>query len=471
MESEAGNFALSRSAAFAARPLALRGRIFELRVLLDVSAVAVALAVAFLLRFQLGLLEITESSALTVRAHLVACVLWSSALVIALWANRLYDEDTLFVGGGEFSRILRSTLEATAVLSTFVFVTQSFYVSRSWFAVTVLASAALLIGERLALRTLLRREHLAGRRRRPAVLVSKLDDEWRDWPFEDAHEFEVVGRVDPVDFESFIESGESDALGGDSAIVLRARDFSHDEFWRVLLLSGERRWSVFVHSPVRSVGRDRLTVREVAGQTIVKVAPPVLNGGSAVQKRALDVAISALMLVTLAPLMIAIGIAVLVTSGRPILFLQDRVGRGGKTFRIVKFRTMHPGADERRDADWTTRDDPRRTRFGRWLRRTSVDELPQLWNVLKGEMSLVGPRPERPSLVQGFERDMTWYRFRRRMRPGITGWAQSHGLRGNTSLESRVQYDNWYIENWSVWLDLRILLLTIREIVRGEHAY
>ncbi|CAN0572453.1 unnamed protein product, partial [Laminaria digitata] len=145
---------------------------------------------------------------------------------------------------------------------------------------------------------------------------------------------------------------------------------------------------------------------------------------------------------------------------------QRRVSLGGDTFWIWKFRTMLQVGDESKleDAQWTSRDDPRITRIGRWLRRTSLDELPQLFNVLRGDMALVGPRPERPELIDRFREDWRGYMLRQQVKAGMTGWAQVNGLRGDSSLRKRLQYDLFYIRNWSIWFDLRILLLTM---IRG----
>jgi exopolysaccharide biosynthesis polyprenyl glycosylphosphotransferase len=444
-----------------------------LRPMLDALSIAIALGAAFFVRFGLGWFEVTEASAPTASFHLVASAMWMLGLLCALAINRLYDEDTLFPGAGEFSRVLRSIFEAGAVLSGFVFLTQSFYVSRSWFALVLVLSGLTLWVQRSLFRRRLMQQRRQGRRRRPAILVGR-EQGWEDWPFEEDNEFEVVRRIAPDEFDGFCEAldgaGDAGSLE-DAAVVLRARDFTHDEFWRILLMAGERGWSVFVHSPVRSVGRDRLTLRELAGQTIVKVAPPVLTGPRAAQKRLFDVVVAGSLLLLLAPLILLIALAVLFSSGWPVLFKQERVARGGGVFRMLKFRTMRRVAQDDSAPAWTAEDDPRRTPLGRFLRRTSLDELPQLWNVLTGDMSLVGPRPEQPSFVENFEKEMTWYRFRHRMRPGLTGWAQSHGLRGNTSLDSRIQFDNWYIENWSTWLDLKILALTVVEVVRGRNAY
>ena len=173
------------------------------------------------------------------------------------------------------------------------------------------------------------------------------------------------------------------------------------------------------------------------------------------------------LLVAASPLFAALAAGVLISSGRPIFFSQERVGHDGRVFSMWKFRSM------RRDADalgpgWTTRNDPRRTRFGRWLRRHSLDELPQLWNVLRGDMSLVGPRPEQPAYIEAFRREVPGYMLRHKVRAGMTGWAQVHGWRGDTSIHERVEHDLYYVQKWSFWLDLRILLMTLVQRRRGE---
>jgi lipopolysaccharide/colanic/teichoic acid biosynthesis glycosyltransferase len=182
----------------------------------------------------------------------------------------------------------------------------------------------------------------------------------------------------------------------------------------------------------------------------------------------LDRVAAALALIAVAPLLLAITLAVKLGSPGPVLFRQRRIGRDGREFEMLKFRSMRVGGpdlsvDDLRPgvAPGGVEGEDRRTRVGSYLRRTSLDELPQLINVLRGEMSLVGPRPERPEFVLAFEREVGGYADRLRVKSGLTGWAQVHGLRGQTSLADRVEWDNWYIENWSPGLDLKILLMTI----------
>ncbi len=187
-------------------------------------------------------------------------------------------------------------------------------------------------------------------------------------------------------------------------------------------------------------------------------------------KRAFDLLLSAVLLVLLSPLLLLTALLVLVTSGRPVLYRQERMGLDGRRFTILKFRTMKVGAEEGTGAVWAVRGDPRCTRLGRLLRRLSLDELPQLVNVLRGEMSLVGPRPERPVLVERFRRSVPRYMLRHRIPAGLTGWAQIHGLRGESDLEARIRYDLAYLERWSLLLDVEILLRTVWQVFRGENA-
>jgi exopolysaccharide biosynthesis polyprenyl glycosylphosphotransferase len=182
---------------------------------------------------------------------------------------------------------------------------------------------------------------------------------------------------------------------------------------------------------------------------------------------------AALLLVLLAPLLLAVAAAVKLSSPGPVFFRQRRIGRDGRDFEILKFRSMRQAAPLRPvvlDGDIApggVEGEDRRTAVGTYLRRMSLDELPQLFNVLRGDMSLIGPRPERPEFVERFEAHVRRYEDRHRVRSGITGWAQVHGLRGNTSLYDRVEWDNWYIENWSLSLDLRIALMTLAALFRG----
>lgn len=188
-------------------------------------------------------------------------------------------------------------------------------------------------------------------------------------------------------------------------------------------------------------------------------------------KRAFDIAFSlAAILITL-PLLILIAIGVKITSPGPIIFKQERVGLNRRNFMMYKFRSMRVQTEQSSDTQWTTENDPRKTKFGTFLRKTSLDELPQFFNVLFGHMSVVGPRPERPYFVEQFKEEIPKYMVKHHIRPGITGWAQSNGLRGDTSIEDRIKYDIFYIENWSFLFDIKIIWKTIINGFVNKNAY
>jgi exopolysaccharide biosynthesis polyprenyl glycosylphosphotransferase len=176
----------------------------------------------------------------------------------------------------------------------------------------------------------------------------------------------------------------------------------------------------------------------------------------------MDVVIAAAALVVMLPLLPLVAWLIWREDRGPIFYRQERMGLDGKPFMMLKLRSMRVDAESTSGPVWATRDDPRRTGFGGFLRRWSLDELPQVWNVLRGDMSIVGPRPERPAFVQEFKHKIPDYMLRHRVKSGITGWAQVHGWRGNTSIKKRIQYDLYYIQNWSILLDFKILWMTMR---------
>jgi exopolysaccharide biosynthesis polyprenyl glycosylphosphotransferase len=185
-------------------------------------------------------------------------------------------------------------------------------------------------------------------------------------------------------------------------------------------------------------------------------------------KRVIDLVFAAAALVLASPLLAAIAIAVRFEGGPGVLFRQVRVGVDGRRFTLLKFRSMRPVDDRESATRWSIADDDRIGPVGRMLRRTSLDELPQLWNVFRGDMSIVGPRPERPHFVDEFGKTTPRYLARHRVPCGMTGWAQVHRLRGNTSIADRARFDNYYIEHWSLWLDLKIVVRTITAVLAGE---
>jgi Undecaprenyl-phosphate glucose phosphotransferase len=212
-------------------------------------------------------------------------------------------------------------------------------------------------------------------------------------------------------------------------------------------------------------------VEDFDGLPVVLVTETPEQGWNAVIKRAFDLLFATLGLVLLSPLMLAIAVWVRIDSPGPVLYAQERVGVNGRRFRMYKFRTMRLDAEAEDRPGWTRKDDERRTGAGAILRRLSLDELPQLWNVVRGQMSLVGPRPERPVYVDRFRASIPRYMLRHHVKAGMTGWAQVNGLRGDTPLDRRIEFDLYYIEHWSLTFDLRIIALTFLRVFRDASAY
>ncbi len=211
---------------------------------------------------------------------------------------------------------------------------------------------------------------------------------------------------------------------------------------------------------------------DIQGLPVINIRyVPLSSSFPASVKRLCDIIGSLICIILFSPVMLFFAVLVKTTSPGPLIFCQERVGRRNRPFMMYKFRSMVVQNAEDEATEWTTRDDPRVTKVGKIMRRTSIDELPQLFNVLKGDMSLVGPRPERPFFVEKFQEEIPRYMIKHQVRPGMTGWAQIHGLRGDTSIRRRIDYDLYYIENWTLGLDMKILFLTVFRGFVNKNAY
>jgi Undecaprenyl-phosphate glucose phosphotransferase len=245
----------------------------------------------------------------------------------------------------------------------------------------------------------------------------------------------------------------------------------YDDVRRVFNVLSQTVVDVRLVADVPNLSGLTLTTANLDGLPVLGLRESPHFGLNLVVKRAMDVVLSLIALLVLSPLLALIALLVKLTSPGPVFYRQERCGLNGETFSMLKFRSMAVNAEQQTGAVWARKDDPRRTRFGTFLRQTSIDELPQLFNVLMGDMSLVGPRPERPVFIQQFRKTIPSYNARHCVKAGITGWAQVHGWRGNTSLRKRVQYDLYYITHWTPWLDLHIMWMTVFRGLVHRNAY
>lgn len=250
--------------------------------------------------------------------------------------------------------------------------------------------------------------------------------------------------------------------------------FSHNEHHYlkdIFRISEGKNIELFYYPEFLELITSNVQLFELKGLFLLKLKSFPLAGWQGLTKRFIDFLISFLALILCSPLFILIIVLIIITTGGTVFYRQKRIGLDQVEFTMYKFRSMHVNAEDNTGPVWADKSDRRVTAIGKILRRTSLDELPQLYNVLKGDMSLVGPRPERKHFVEKFKLSIPKYSERHRFRCGMTGWAQVNGLRGQTPVEERTKYDLFYIENWSLWLDIKIIILTFIAILKGENAY
>ncbi len=254
-------------------------------------------------------------------------------------------------------------------------------------------------------------------------------------------------------------------------VILAEPEFTRAQILDVVQMLDTRQVSIKVFPDVFQLISSQVIISDLNGLPLVSVRDAALRGWRFTVKRMVDVVVSAVVLVLLSPFLLFIALIIKLTSPKsPVFYVQERVGLNGRPFWVIKFRSMRPDAEEVTGPIWAARRDPRATLLGRFLRRYSLDELPQFINVLLGDMSVVGPRPERPHFVEQFSQRIPNYWARHREKAGLTGWAQVNGLRGETSIEERTAYDLWYVENWNLWLDFKIMLRTIPALFRDTNG-
>ncbi len=254
-------------------------------------------------------------------------------------------------------------------------------------------------------------------------------------------------------------------------VILALHDATDEEMVNLISRCDRSTISIKVVPDMLQLMAGHMSIGELGGLPLLNVRDVALRGWRLSLKRAVDIVISAITLVLISPILLFIALLIKRDSPGSVFFVQERMGLDGRSFPMIKFRSMRIDAEQL--GTWTVKDDPRRTRLGKLLRRTNIDELPQFINVILGDMSVVGPRPEQPYFVEEFRKQIPRYMERHREKAGITGWAQVNGLRGDTSIEERTKYDLWYVENWSVWLDIKIILRQLLQwiVVPDENAY
>ena len=451
----------------------------------DVAATIGAFFLAWYLRFVQPVIEMTKS------VPDFDPYLRMLPFILLIWPTVYYFHGLYRIRRGhsrvdEIISIVVATVLALVILTailTFDRLTQAgsddpFSYSRAFFALFMGADiffvALLRLVTRAALRTVRRRGHnvrrilivgagdsgeeivakLVRHRELGYEVVGFLDDDPDKRDRDAADGVRVIGILD--DLEEAIEEHKVDQ-------VMIALPFeAHRKILDLLDRIGNELIEIRLVPNVLQYATLRAEIEDIDGTPVINLSHVPMEGWSSLAKRMMDIGLSLATMIALLPVLPLVLMLIKLEDRGPLFYRQERMGLDGRSFMILKFRSMRVNAESSTGPIWAVEDDPRRTRIGAFLRRWSIDELPQLWNIFRGDMSMVGPRPERPAFVREFRHEIPKYMLRHRVKSGLTGWAQVHGWRGNTSLSKRIQYDLYYIENWSLRLDLQILWLTVR---------
>lgn len=447
----------------------------------DLVIIASAWLGAYVLRFNLGLAVPLGVPPAIEYVYPLAVIL---PVFLGLFRSHgLYEARRMDSPLGEVSAVVRATAMAVLLLSALSFFARSYYYSRLAIAFFAVLAPVGVIGLRSTIRFGLRHVRRRGFNLRFVLVVGS-------GPLAESVVDRIHGRPDAgVRLIGVVANGAlgdsvegAPVIGGtsdlksilsesrvDQVIIALSRHES-ELFEKVVAELEDELVNVKIVPDLLHGYSLRSSVESLDGIPVIGLQETALFGWSALAKRSFDLVAAATALVVLAPVLGAIALAIRASSGSPILYRQTRMGHDGHVFEMLKFRSMRKDA-EAAGLGWTRARDPRRTRFGRWLRKRNLDELPQLINVVKGDMSLVGPRPERPVYIEEFRREVPGYMLRHKVRAGMTGWAQVHGWRGDTSIHERVEHDLYYIQQWSFWLDMRILFMTLFRREKNVAAY
>ena len=392
---------------------------------------------------------------------MLAAVIYAVWTVFLLSLLRVYHTSRVHRSGRESTRILAGNAIALATAASVLFLFRLQDFSRGVLGVYFLSSSAVLIGKRKVIRSLLRRMRARGYNLKHMLVVGSGNLAQRYMQNVQAQPslgIHVEQCLTPDD--SLLETLENSLHGaGIDEVILALAPDELSVTADVIQVCEKCGTKISVVPFYNDIIPTRPTIDTVGDLKLIQLrTTPLDEPVNALTKRAFDIVVSGLLLVILSPLFLLLAIAIRLSSPGPVLFRQERIGLNKKPFIMYKFRSMRVNAEQ--DTAWSGSSDDRRTWLGSLLRKISLDELPQLFNVLTGTMSLVGPRPEIPFYVERFRETVPLYMVKYQVRPGMTGWAQIHGLRGDTSIPARVEHDLWYIENWSLGLDIKILFKT-----------
>ncbi|MGL5152599.1 MAG: undecaprenyl-phosphate glucose phosphotransferase [Clostridium sp.] len=452
-------------------------------VLIDAIAIVLSFLFTWYLRMFSGIMPIEEGR-LTFKEYLIPVLIMIPIYLIIYSSQRLYDSERVRFLSKEIWSITISNVLGILIFTGVLFLTKQIDYSRSFLILFFFVCLVLTSMERMIIRLSIRKARNKGFNKKFIVFVGYSEGTRKFYELikENKHwGYNVLGVFDDnnVDYMDLSYLGDlsklHDYLGDNKdieeiIITLEMKDY--DKLQQVIEISekfGVRAQIIpgyFKYLPAKPY------VEEIGGVPFINVRYiPLDNILNKFLKRSIDIVLSSIALIILSPVLLIVAIAVRMSSKGDVIFRQERIGLNRKPFMMYKFRSMRVQNVEEEKTQWTVKNDTRKTKVGTFIRKTSLDELPQFYNVLKGDMSLIGPRPERPVFVDKFKEEIPKYMVKHQVRPGITGWAQVNGWRGDTSIEKRIECDIYYIENWSLALDIKIFFLTIFKGFVNTNAY
>jgi exopolysaccharide biosynthesis polyprenyl glycosylphosphotransferase len=448
----------------------------------DAILVFLSFPAAYWIRFYSGLLPTTKGIP-HLHPYMLISVFAMMVWVTVFYLLGVYDTKNVYPFIDEAYDVVKGIIVSTLIILAPVFFYRAFTFSRIVMLLGCVLGGVLVITGKILLRgfrlflykkgmgvrnacivgTGNRAEEVLSRFRKNAMIGYRLVGQVIEKEEKGAQDIPVLGN--PFQIREIVRKEKINML------LLTFPLSHHKETAKILLRCDGLPVDIrFVPDPYELL-TSRIGYYELNGFSLLGIKEFPLTYWNAILKRAFDVVISGLLIILFSPLILLISTIIKLTSEGPLFYRQKRVGKDGALFDIIKFRSMRIDAEEQTGPVFASESDSRTTEIGKILRKWSIDELPQLLNVLEGNMSLVGPRPERPEFVERFGEEIFRYVERHKVKPGITGWAQVNGLRGDTSIKERAKYDLYYIENWSIGFDIKVLLRTLNAITAGENAY
>lgn len=461
----------------------------RLHVVLDAAVVAIAYAIAWWIRFKSGFWpQETEQLVGTLDAgvYFSALIFIVPGYLVLNHLNNLYTSKRYSSAKRDVINVIKANVIGLILFISFLYIVDQKHFSRGMIFVFCALNIIGQSGTRIMIRKLLRSFRRKGYNIKYVLLVgySKAAEQYIDrimqnpqWGYVvrgvlDDHiprgtqyrGVKVLGSIGNLEY--ILPENKLDEI----AITLSLKDY--DMLERIVGLCEKSGVHTKFIPDYNSVIPSKPYTEDLNGLPVINIRHvPLTNTLNSMAKRVVDIVGSVFAIVLFSPVFLIAAVLVGTTSKGPVIFKQERVGLHNKPFQMYKFRTMEVQKPSKEQKCWTTKDDPRVTKVGKVLRRTSIDELPQFFNVFKGDMSLVGPRPERPFFVEKFKEEIPRYMIKHQVRPGITGWAQVNGYRGDTSIRKRIDCDLYYIENWTMGLDFKIMFLTIFKGFINKNAY